>query len=85
MNESGRKIMNREYEDCAGGAETASLGRRHSASCSPAPHSAYRDAEGWVLFDKSGNVVEDWPAGWPKTVDASFLRTKGVRPVLPRT
>lgn len=43
-----------------------------------APATAYRDAEGWVLFDATKNVIEDWPAGWPKTVDSAFLKTKGV-------
>lgn len=45
------------------------------------PASAYRDAEGWVLFDGKQNVIEDWPEGWPKTVDSVFLKTQGVRPV----
>lgn len=50
-------------------------------SGSTAPASAYRDAEGWVLFDGNRNVIEDWPAGWPKTVNSAFLKTQGVRPV----
>jgi hypothetical protein len=48
---------------------------------SATPATAYRDAEGWVLFDKSGNVIEDWPADWPQTVDAQFLKTKSVVPI----
>lgn len=43
------------------------------------PATAYRDAGGWVLFDADRNVIEEWPAGWPKTVDAEFLKREGVR------
>lgn len=43
------------------------------------PATAYRDAEGWVLFDADRNVIEDWPVGWPKTVDATFLEMQGVQ------
>ena len=50
-------------------------------ACSTAPATVYRDNEGWVLFDATGNVIEAWPASWPKTVDSAFLKTKGVRPV----
>lgn len=48
---------------------------------STAPATAYRDAEGWVLFDENQNVIEDWPAEWPQTVNSEFLTTQGVRPV----
>lgn len=40
--------------------------------------SAYRDAEGWVLFDASGDPVE-WPATWPDEIDAAFLHERGIR------
>ena len=38
---------------------------------------AMRDAEGWVLFDASGDPV-DWPADWPNEVDAGFLNAQGI-------
>lgn len=40
--------------------------------------SAYRDAEGWVLFDASGEPVE-WPDSWPTEIDAAFLRERGIQ------
>ena len=39
--------------------------------------SAYRDAEGWVLFDASGEPI-DWPASWPAEIDVAFLREHGI-------
>jgi hypothetical protein len=39
---------------------------------------AYRDAEGWVLFDSQGEPTE-WPSDWPDVIDAEFLQAKGVR------
>lgn len=39
--------------------------------------SAYRDAEGWVLFNAGGEPV-DWPTGWPEEIDAAFLRERGI-------
>jgi hypothetical protein len=39
--------------------------------------SAYRDAEGWILFDAQGEPM-DWPADWPNEIDAAFLRERGV-------
>jgi hypothetical protein len=41
--------------------------------------SAYRDAEGWVLFDTSENVIEKWPDDWPQTVDVKFLEHRGIK------
>jgi len=40
--------------------------------------SAYLDAEGWVLFDRDGDPVEEWPSEWPETVNAAFLRQQGI-------
>jgi hypothetical protein len=45
-----------------------------------AVHSAYRDAEGWVLSDGNGEPV-NWPTHWPSEVDAEFLRKTGVKVV----
>ena len=56
-------------------------GSLHPAGSAATPATAYRDATGWVLFDALGNVIEDWPEGWPQTVDSAFLTMKGVRPV----
>lgn len=39
---------------------------------------AYRDAEGWILFDISGEPV-DWPKSWPDEIDVVFLRAHGIR------
>ena len=44
---------------------------------STAQASAYRDAEGWVLFDQRGEPTE-WPDDWPSTIDRIFLRAKGI-------
>lgn len=39
--------------------------------------SAYRDAEGWVLFDAAGEPVA-WPESWPTEIDAQFLSDRGI-------
>lgn len=51
-----------------------------ASTCSTAPASAYRDAEGWVLMDAKGDPT-DWPADWPKEINRRFLKSKGVLPV----
>lgn len=40
--------------------------------------SAYRDAEGWELFNVFGDLIEEWPADWPAKVNADFLKAKGI-------
>jgi hypothetical protein len=46
-----------------------------------APTSAYRDSEGWVLFSWTGEVIEEWPEGWPPVVTGAWLRARGIRTV----
>src|SRR5688572_3579498 len=40
--------------------------------------SAYRDAEGWILSDSTGEPVE-WPASWPNEINIAFLRERGIK------
>jgi len=41
--------------------------------------SAYRDAAGWALFDRAGNLIERWPAGWPERITRAELVRRGVK------
>ena len=49
-------------------------------SCAPAPciASAYWDDGGWILFDATGEPMEEWPDHWPKVVDRKFIESQGI-------
>lgn len=34
--------------------------------------------DGWELYDAKEARIEDWPEGWPESVNAAWLRSRGV-------
>lgn len=72
-----------EYFSCCAQCKKSFIGDKRDYKCPKCKNnnlivSAYRDSEGWVLFNRDEEPIS-CPEDWPSTFDSKFLEDRGIK------